>query len=135
MPKHGPNLVLHAQKYTKHIRVEDGLIALGGYIGNRTGSADGASVIDGNVEAAETSDDLVDEVLDFLFMPHVGAHKFGLSAEVAQFSDQLLTFIVVSTGNNDLRSLMREGQGRGATDASQCAGNQNNLGTHITTSI
>jgi hypothetical protein len=29
---------------------------------------------------------LVDEVLDFLFLPHIGAHKFGFSAEVAQFS-------------------------------------------------
>ncbi|HVH88098.1 MAG TPA: hypothetical protein VM912_15360 [Terriglobales bacterium] len=62
------------------------MIALGGYIGSRTGRADSTSVIDGNIEATETSDDLVDEVLDFLFMPHIGAHKFGLSAEVAQFS-------------------------------------------------
>jgi len=69
-----------------HSSIEDGLIALGGYIGSRTGSADGASVIDSNVEATETSDDLVDEVFDFLFMPHVGAHKFGLSTKVAQFS-------------------------------------------------
>ena len=59
--KHSPNLVLHAQKHTKHIGVEDGLIVLGGYIGSRTGSALGASVIDGNVEATETSDGLVDE--------------------------------------------------------------------------
>jgi len=47
-------------------------------------------------------------------MPHIGAHKFGVSAEVAQFSGKLLTFIVVSTGNNYLRSFMREGQGSGA---------------------
>jgi hypothetical protein len=53
--------------------VEDGSIVLGGYIGRRTGSALGASVIDGNVEATETSDGLVDEVLDFRFMPHIGA--------------------------------------------------------------
>ena len=86
MRKHSPNLVLHAQKHTKHIRIEDGLIALGGYIRSRTGSAHGAGIIDGNVEATETSNDLVDETLDFLFMPHVGAHKFGLSAEVAQFN-------------------------------------------------
>jgi hypothetical protein len=31
------------------------------------------------------SDGLVDELLDFLFKPHIGAHKFGLSAELAQF--------------------------------------------------
>ncbi len=86
MPKHRPNLVLHAEKHTKHICVEDGLIVLGVYICSGFGIAHGAGVIDGNVEATETSDDLVDEVFDFLFMPHVGAHKFGLSAEVAQFS-------------------------------------------------
>src|SRR6202049_38723 len=84
--KHSPNLVLHAQKHTKHIGVEDGLIVLGGYVGSQTGSALGASVIDGNIEATETSDGLVDEVLDFLFMPHIGAVKFGLSAELAQFT-------------------------------------------------
>jgi hypothetical protein len=51
-----------------------------------SGIAHGASVIDGNVEAAETSDDLVDEVFDFLFMPHISAQKFGFSAEFAQLS-------------------------------------------------
>ena len=69
--------------------VEDGLIVLGGYIGSRAGSALGASVIDGNLEATETSDGLVDEVLDFLFMPHIGAVKFGLRAELAQFTGLL----------------------------------------------
>jgi hypothetical protein len=46
------------------------------------------------LEATETSDGLVDQVLDFLFIPHIGAHKFGLSAEFAQFSGQLLAFLV-----------------------------------------
>jgi hypothetical protein len=55
-------------------------------------------------------------------MPHVGAHKFGLGAEVAQFSGQLPAFIVVSTGNNDPRSFLREGQCGGATDAGQRPG-------------
>src|SRR5271165_255789 len=63
LPKHSPNLVLHAQKHTKHICVEDGVIVLGGYIGNRTGSALGASVIDGNIEATETSDGLATRFL------------------------------------------------------------------------
>jgi hypothetical protein len=56
-------------------------------------------------------------------MPNIGAQKFGLSPEVAQFSGRLLAFIVVSARNNDARSFMREGQGRGATDACQCACN------------
>jgi hypothetical protein len=121
--EHRPNLVLHAQKHTKHIRVEDGLIALGGYIGSRTRIAHGAGVIDGNVEASETSDDLVDEVLDFIFMPNIRADEFGVSTEVAKFGGQLLAFIVVSARNNDARSIMREGQGSGATDSCQCARN------------
>src|ERR1700687_550530 len=61
LAKHGLNLVLHAEEHTKHIRVEDSLIALGGYVSSGTGSADGASVIDGNVETTETSGGLVDE--------------------------------------------------------------------------
>ena len=86
LPEHRPYLVLHAQKHTEYIGIENVVIALGGNIGSRTGSAHCAGVIDGNIEAAETIDDLVDEVLDFLFMPNVGAHKFGLSAERAKFS-------------------------------------------------
>jgi hypothetical protein len=84
--KHRPNLVLHAQKHAKHVGVENGLIAIGGYIRSRTGIAHGASIVDGDVEAAETSDGLLDEVLDILFMPNIGAVKFGLSAELAQFT-------------------------------------------------
>jgi hypothetical protein len=48
-------------------------------------------------------------------MAHIGAQKFGLSAELAEFSDEFLAFIVVSAGNNDPRSFMREGQGCGTT--------------------
>jgi hypothetical protein len=131
LPEHSPNLVLHAQKHTKHIGIEDGLIVLGSYICSRTGIAHGASVIDSNVEATETSDGLIDEVLDFLFMPHIGTQRFGLSAEFAQFSGQLLTFIVVSTGNDDPRSFLREGQGRGTTDAGECASDKYCGSVHI----
>src|SRR4029077_2974294 len=113
----------HAQKHTKHIGVEDGLIAFGGHIGGRPGIPHSASLIDGNVEATETSDDLVDKVLDLVFVPHIDAHKFAVSAEVAEFTGKFLTFIVVSTGNNDLCSFMREGQGRGAADSGKCACN------------
>jgi len=117
-----PESLLHGQKHTKHIRVENGLIALGGNIGSRPGVPTVPSVIDGNIESTETSDDLVDKGLDFLFMPHVGAHKFGLSAELSQFLGYASDFIVVSTGNNDTCSITREGQGGGATDSCQCTG-------------
>ena len=55
LPKHRPNLVLHAQEYTEHISVEDGLISFGGYIGSGAGIAHCASIIDGDVQATETS--------------------------------------------------------------------------------
>src|ERR1700733_7496423 len=61
LPKHRPNLVLHAQKYTEHIGVEDGLISFGGYIGSGTGIAHCASIIDGNVQTTETSNGFVNE--------------------------------------------------------------------------
>ena len=86
MPKHCPNLVLHAQKHTEHIRVEDGLVGFGGYIGSGARIAHGAGVIDGNIDATEMSNGLVDEVLDFVLMAHIGAYEFSLRAEVAQFS-------------------------------------------------
>ena len=38
LSKHSPNFMLHAQKHTKHIRVENGLIAFRGDIGSRTGT-------------------------------------------------------------------------------------------------
>jgi hypothetical protein len=59
-------------------------------------------------------------------MAHIGAYKFGLGAEVAKFSAQLLSLIVMSTRNNDPGSFTREGQSRGTSNACQCAGNQNN---------
>jgi hypothetical protein len=82
------------------------------------------------LEATETSDGLVDQVLDFLFMPHIGAHKFGLSAEFAQFSGQLLAFLVASTGNNDPRPFTSEGQGRGTTDAGESSSDKHCNGFH-----
>src|SRR6266436_1304719 len=123
LPKHRPNLVLHAEKHTKYICVEDGFVVLGVRICSGLGIAHGAGVIDGNVEASETSDDLVNEVFDFLFMPHIGTHKFGFSAEFAKLSGKLLPFIVVTSGNNDPRSFLREGLGCGPTYACQGSGN------------
>jgi hypothetical protein len=98
------------------------IIVLDVCIRSGLGITHSAGVIDGNVHAAETCDGLFDEVFDFLFMPHIGAHKSGFSAEVAQLSGQLLAFIVVASGNNHPRSCTREGHGRGPTNAGQGCG-------------
>src|ERR1700733_14219124 len=45
LPKHGPNLVLHAQKYTEHIGVEDVLIRFGSYAEVDLGMAGGGYLI------------------------------------------------------------------------------------------
>ena len=126
LPQHCANLVLHAEKHTKHIGVEDSSIVLGVCICSGLGITHGTGVIDGNVQTAETSDGLVDEVFDFLFMPHVGAQKFGFRAEFAQLGGKLLAFVVVASGNNHPRPFSGEGLGRGPPDAGQGSGNQDN---------
>jgi hypothetical protein len=79
-------LVLHAQKYTEHISVEDSMISFGCYIGSGAGIAHRAGVIEDDVQATETSNSLVNGVFDFVIIAHIGAYKFGLGSEVAQFS-------------------------------------------------
>jgi hypothetical protein len=71
-------------------------------------------------------DGLIDQAAYIVLVSHIGAQKFGLSAELAEFSDQLLAFIIVSTRDNEAHSLMSEGQCRGATHARQGAGNKDN---------
>src|SRR5271170_1907431 len=89
--KHSPNLVLHAQQHAKHVGVEDRLIVLNGYISSRADNTFCASVIDGNIEASETRDSLVDQILDVVFVTHIRADKFRFRSGGAQFSDKFST--------------------------------------------
>ena len=61
---------------------------------------------------------------------HVGAYEFGLSAEFAEFSDELLTFLFASARDNEMRAFLREGQCGGTPDACERARNQNDRGSH-----
>src|SRR5271170_7971472 len=89
--KHSPNLVLHAQQHAKHVGVEDRLIVLNGYIGSRADNTFCASVIDGNIETSETSDGLVDQIFDVVFVTHIGADKFRFRSSGAQLAHKLGT--------------------------------------------
>jgi hypothetical protein len=53
-----------------------------------------------------------------------------LSADGAKFSDQFLAGFVASAGDSDTRTLFREGQGGGSSNAREGASDQNNRGIH-----
>ena len=59
-------------------------------------------------------------------MAHVGADEFCLRAERAELFDQLCAGVAVAPGDDDLVAFLGEGQGRGAADPGERAGNQDN---------
>ena len=83
--KHSPNLVLHTQQNAKHIGVEDRSVVLDSYIGGRTNNTFCAGVVDCDIETAETSDGLVDQILDVILMTNIGTTN-SASAPVARSS-------------------------------------------------
>ena len=58
---HHAQLMLHAQQHAEHIGIEGGGVAFRGLLGDRAGLAFGAGIVDGDVEAAEPGDGLVDK--------------------------------------------------------------------------
>jgi hypothetical protein len=88
-----------------------------------TGSALGTGAIDGHIQAAEARDGLINQAAYIGFVTHVGAYKFGFSAEFTEFSNQLLTFLVASARDHQMRALLCEGQGGGTPDACERASN------------
>jgi len=65
-----------------------------------------------------------------VLVAYIGIHVFRLRVESAELSHQILTGFVASTRDNDARTLFREGQGGGSSDARKGASDQNNGGIH-----
>ena len=86
----------------------------------------GAGVVDGDVEAAESGDRLVDQILHVRLMPDVGANELGLRPKRFKFRGQRLTSIVVAARDNEIGAVFREGQRGGAADAGESASNEHN---------
>src|SRR6266851_2842556 len=114
---HHPQLVLHAEQHAEHVGVEGGGVAVGGLLGHRAGLALGAGVVDGDVEAAEPGDRLVDQVLHVAFVADIGADEFRFRAKRAQFGDQRFANIIAAAGNHDTGAFLCESERGGAADA------------------
>jgi hypothetical protein len=132
LPEHRPQLVLHAQEHAEDIGVESGGIRLGGLLGHRAELTLGSRVVHGSVQAAEPLDGPFDQALNVGFLPDVGEPELGLRAEGAEFFHELLAFLLAAAGGDDLRPLACEGQGCGAADPGQCAGDEDDGGGHGT---
>jgi hypothetical protein len=61
---------------------------------------------------------------------YIGIHEFRLRVESAELSHQIVAGFVASTRDNDARTLFREGQGCGSSNAREGASDQNNGGVH-----
>ena len=79
--------MLHAQQHAQHISVEGGRVALRGLLGYETARPFGPGVVDGNIQATEARDGLIDQVANVLVVAYVATPIFGLSADLAEVSD------------------------------------------------
>ena len=104
--------------------------AFRGLVRDRADRTFGARVVHGDIETAKPRDGLVDHVADVILLADVGVDELGLGTERAQLLDERLAGLVAPTGNHDLRALLGEGDGGGAPDARQSAGNQNDRRIH-----
>jgi hypothetical protein len=123
--------VLHAQDHAENIGVERRGIAFRGLVRDRADLAFGAGVVYRDIETAKPRDGLVDQSADIVLLPDVGVDKFGLRTESAQLLDERVTGLIAPTGNNHVGALPGEGDGGGATDAGQGAGDQYDWVTHF----
>src|SRR5258708_27639244 len=83
---HHAQLMLHAEQRAENVGIESGRVALGSLLRDRTRLALGSGVVDGDVDATEARDGLIDQVSYVVFVAHIGIHVFRLRVESAEFS-------------------------------------------------
>jgi hypothetical protein len=118
--------MLHAQECAENVGIEGGGIALGGLLRYRTRLAFGSGGVNSHIQATEARDGLIDEAAHIIFMADVSAPILCVGADLAKFSGQFLAGFVASARDNDARTLFREGQGGGSSNACEGASDQNN---------
>src|SRR6266852_1237627 len=114
------------------VGVEGGCVILCGLFRDRAGLAFGAGVVDGDIEAAEAGDRLVDQILDIVLAANVGVDEFRFGAQRAEFGHQRLAGVITAAGNDQVCAFMREGKSGGAANAGQGASDEDNGFTHVT---
>ena len=128
---HDAHFVLHAQDHAENIGVERRGIAFRGLVRDRADLAFGAGIVHRDIETAKPCDGLVDQSADVILLADVGVDELGLRTERAQLLDERLAGLITPTGNDHLRALLGEGDGGGATDAGQGAGDQYDWVAHF----
>ena len=113
--------MLHAQQGAENVGIEGGRVALGGLFRRRTRLAFGSGGVYSHIQATEARHGLIDQVSYLVLVTHVGIHVFRLRVEAAELSHQILAGFVASTRDNDARTLFREGQGGGSSNAREGA--------------
>jgi hypothetical protein len=129
---HDAQLVLHAQERAEHVGVEHRCVAVRRLLGHRAGLAFGAGVVDGDIQAAEARDGPVDEITHVVLAPHIGLNERRLlCAAPAQFSFQCPAFSFTAAGRDDGCAFLGKSQRRGAADAGQSAGDEDDGSAHF----
>ena len=89
--------MLHAQQHAQHIGVEGGRVALCGLLGYGAALLLSPGVVDGDIQAAEACNGLIDQAAHVVIMAHVRTPILSLRAELADFSGQFLAGFVASS--------------------------------------
>src|SRR5216683_3272752 len=127
---HHAQCMLHAQECAENVGIEGGRVALGGLLRHGAGLAFGSGGVYSHIQATEARHGLIDQVSHVLLAAYIGIHVFRLRVESPKLSHQILAGFVASTRDDDARTLFREGQGGGSSDAREGASDQNNGGIH-----
>jgi hypothetical protein len=123
--------VLHAQDHAENICIECRGIAFRGLVRNRANLAFGASIVHRDIETAKPCDGLVDQSADVILLADVGIDELGLRTERPQLLDERLAGLITPTGNDQVRALLGEGDGGGATNSGQGASDQHYRVAHL----
>src|SRR4029077_15658372 len=102
--------MLEAQERAKHIRLEHRSEAVWRLLNHRTRLAFRASIVDGDIEAAEARNGPVDQMAYIALAPHVRLNERRLRAKPTQFDLQGFAFGFVATGCNDPCALFGKSQ-------------------------
>src|SRR6266403_3603380 len=128
---HGAHFVLHAQDHAENVGLERRGKAFRGLVRDRTNLAFGGGVVHRDIETAKPCDGLVYHGANVILLADVGVDELGLRTESAQLLNERLAGLITPTGNDHVRALLGEGDGGGATDAGQGAGDQHDWVAHL----
>ena len=122
--------MLHAQDHAENVGLERRGKAFGGLVRDRADLAFGSGIVHRDIETTKPRDCFVDQGADVILLADVGVDELRLRTESAQLLDERFAGVITPTGNDQLRAFLGKGDGGGAPDAAQAAGDQDNGSAH-----